>query len=188
MKFIDRYQELVTKCSSKIPNVQILHELEMCPRINAPITPTPREWFVASFDWYVGLKLICGASYGPFYRVDGNTFWPQIGNNHDVYSEKKCFFGLERPKDVEEAKRLYNMKEDTDTKYVYEIFIDMPKWPLIEAWIFLGPVKDGDGFQVNPNSVVVKLIKGKIFKKEIKRYSQATDGIYDYQKGEPFFD
>ena len=60
----------------------------------------------------------------------------------------------------------------------------MPKWPLIEAWIFLGPVKDGDGFQVNPNSVVVELIKGKIVEGEIKRYSQTDNGIYDYQNSE----
>jgi len=187
MKFVELYQDFLKKCKGKIPEVQILHELEMVPRINAPITPPPRDWFVASFDWYVGLKLVCGAIYGPFYRVDGSSFWPQIGKSYDEYSEKKCFFGLERPKDVADATRLYNMKRDTDTKYIYEIFIEMPKWPLIEAWIFLGPVKDGNGFQVNPNSVVVELIKGKIVKGEIKRYSQTDNGIYNYQNSELYY-
>ncbi len=184
-KFIKRYQEFIEKCAGKIPKIQILHELEMNPQINRPITPTPRKWFIDSFDWVIGLKLVCSASYGPFYRVDGDSFWPVIGNESDVHSEKKCFFGLEKPKDVDDAQNLYDL-QSTDMAYVYEIKFEMPEWPVMEAWIFLGPVKKGKGFQVNPNSVVVELIKGKIFKGEINRYPKLDNGKYSVES-EPFY-
>ena len=70
--------------------------------------------------------------------------------------------------------------------YVYEISFEMPEWPVIDAWIFLGAVKKGNGFQVNPNSVVVELIKGKILKGEIKRYPKIEGDKYS-DKSEPFY-
>ena len=184
MKFVEQYQDFLKKCAGKIPEIQILHELEINPLLNKPITPTPTKWFIDSFDWIIGLKLVCGASYGPFYRVDGDTFWPVIGNESDEYSEKKCFFGLEKPRDVDHAKSLYDL-QSTDMSYVYEINFEMPDWPLIDAWIFLGAVKKGNGFQVNPNRVVVELIKGKILKGEIKRYTKIKNDKYS-NKSKPF--
>lgn len=185
MKFIQQYQEFIEKCAGKIPEIQILNELEMNPQINKPIKPRPRQWFIDSFDWLIGLKLVYGISYGPFYRVDGDAFWPEIGNESDEYSEKKCFYGLEKPRDVKHARSLYDL-QSTDMAYIYEIKFEMPECLLVNgAWIFLGPVKKGKGFQVNPNGIVVELIKNKILKGEIKRYPKKADDTYS-DKSEPF--
>jgi len=180
MNFIDRYKEFIKKCKGIIPKIQ-LKGLEESPAINPTITPTPRDWFIETFDWYVGLKLIRGETYGPFYRVDGDFFWPTIGNYYDIYSEEKCFFGLEAPKDNNDVERLYKIQPATDKKYVYEILVKMPRWPVIDdAYIFIGAVKNGDGFQVNPNGRVVELIRKKILNNEINRFFKTRDGKFDY--------
>ena len=184
MTFIEQYKKFLNLCCEKIPKIQ-LDGLRDNPSINPTIIPTPRDWFIDSFDWYVGLKLIRGKIYGPFYRVDGDFFWPTIGNYYDVYSEEKCFFGLEAPKNNKDAERLYKMRPSTTKKYVYEILIEMPKWPVLDdAYIFLGAVKDAEGFQVNPNGKLVELMRGKIERKEIKRFSKSADENYDYKKSE----
>ncbi|MBI5181013.1 MAG: hypothetical protein HZA05_06385 [Nitrospirae bacterium] len=136
MKFTERYEKFINLCRNKIPEIQV-RGLEKNPKINPTITPTPRDWFIDSFDWYVGLKLIRGETYGPFYRVDGEYFWPTIGNLYDIYSETKCFFGLEAPKNISEVELLYNIMKSTKRDYIYEVIIEMPKWPIIDdAYIF----------------------------------------------------
>jgi len=182
MKFIERYEEFIKLCRGKIPEIQI-KGLEDNPIINPTITPTPRDWFIDSFDWYVGLKLIRGKTYGPFYRVDGDYFWPTIGNLYNVYSESKCFFGLKPPKNIHDVERLYKIMNNTKRDYVYEVIIEMPKWPIIDdAYIFLGAVKSGEGFQVNPNGRVVELLRDKIENNKIKRISLVDNNKYDYEK------
>ncbi len=114
MKFSARYDKFIELCRGKIPEIQV-QGLNECPKINPIITPTPRDWFVDSFDWYVALKLIRGKVYGPFYRIDGDFFWPTIGNMYDVYSETKCFFGLEKPEKLDDGRLLFNIREDTSS-------------------------------------------------------------------------
>ena len=112
MKFSEKYNQFISQLKDIIPETQ-LEGLENNPKINPTIIPTPRDWFIDSFDWYVGLKLIRGAKYGPFYRIDGNYFWPTIGNYYDIYSESKCFFGLEKPETQKDAERLYKLHPTT---------------------------------------------------------------------------
>jgi hypothetical protein len=187
MKYIQRYQEFLNKCEGKIPEVQFIHELELNPKIDLPISPRPRKWFLEAFDWIIGIRLLCGGNYGPFYRIDGDNFWPMIGNQSDEYSESNCFFGLERPKDVSHAKQLYNFQPKTEQKFVYEVSIEMPDFPVMDAWVFIGPVKNGEGFQLNPNSIVAELIKKKILKSEVKRYSASKSGRFNYKRHDMYY-
>jgi hypothetical protein len=187
MKYIERYKDFLDKCKGKIPEIQFVQELELNPKIDLPISPPPRKWFVESFDWIIGMRLLCGGDYGPFYRIDGDIFWPMIGNQSDEYSENKCFFGLEKPKDTAHAERLYKFQSTTETKYIYEISIQMPDFPIMDAWVFIGPVKDAEGFQLNPNSIVAEIIKGDILKSKVKRYSVRKKGIIDYSKSEAYY-
>jgi hypothetical protein len=187
MTYIERYQDFLEKCEGKIPAIQYIQELKKNPKIDLPISPPPRKWFVESFDWIIGMRLLCGGKYGPFYRADGDIFYPMIGNNSDEYSECKCFFGLEKPKNVDHAKKLYNLQPETQIKYVYEISIEMPDSPVMDAWIFIGPVKNGEGFQLNPNSIVVELIKGEILKSNVSRYSVLEDEDFNYKESEAYY-
>ncbi len=185
MKFSEKYNQFIALLKGNIPDIQ-LEGLENNPNINQTIIPTPRDWFIDSFDWYVGLKLIRGEVYGPFYRIDGDCFWPTIGNNYDIYSESKCFFGLEKPKTYKDAERLYKLQPDTSKDFVYEVRVEMPKWPVIDdAHLFIGAVKGGEGFQVNPNGKVVEMLRKDIENNMLKRFS-STDSKYDYKKSEQY--
>jgi hypothetical protein len=180
MKFTERYDTFINLCCGKIPDIQ-LHGLEENPKMNPTIIPEPRDWFLDSFDWYVGLKLLRGKIYGPFYRVEGDYFWPTIGNLYDVYSESQCFFGMERPTGIAHAQSLYNLRPDTPKDFVYEIILEMPQWPIIDdSYIFLGAVKNAVGFQVNPNGRVVKLLRDNIKKNRVKRFALDVNKKYDY--------
>ncbi len=71
--------------------------------------------------------------------------------------------------------------------YVYEISIEMPEWPIVDdAYIFLGAVKDGKGFQINPNGRVVELLRERILNNKIKRFTTGSNGRYDYDKEEVY--
>ena len=178
VKFTTRYNKCVQICRDLVPKEHI-SKLEYDPLINPPLKPLPRDWFVNSYTWYVGLKLIQGKRYGPFYRVDGDSFWPRIGNMENVYSQEKCFLGLERPIDVKDVERLYNIIPTTSTEYVYKIFIEIPDWPAIEdAYLFLGPVKGAEGFQVSPNRRVVDIIRQRILMGGVERYKRLRGGKY----------
>jgi hypothetical protein len=187
LKHIKRYQEFISQCKSKFPHIQLLYEIETNPKFNPQICPQPRQWFLNSFEWYIALKLVPGASYGPFYRIDGEHFWPQIGNNEDEYSERKCFFGMKQPKNDKDVASMYNIQQTTNSDYVYELIIEMPKCPPYDAYIFLGPVAGGTGFQVNPNSVVVDLIRCSVTAGLLKRFKKESNGFYDYKNVTPYY-
>lgn len=185
MKFTEKYNKFISLLKGNIPDIQ-LEGLENNPRINPTIDPTPRDWFIDSFDWHVGLKLLRGKKYGPFYRIDGDYFWPTIGNCYDIYSESKCFFGIEKPEKHKDAEDLYNLQSDTARDFVYEIFIEMPEWPIIDdAYLFIGAVKGRKGFQVNPNGRVVAMLRKDIKNNKLKRFS-STDSIYNYKESEQY--
>ncbi|RZB33604.1 MAG: hypothetical protein SRB2_03870 [Desulfobacteraceae bacterium Eth-SRB2] len=185
MNFVETYTQFIKHLKGKIPDIQ-LKGLQEKPRINPKIDPNPRDWFIDSFEWYVGVKLLRGRKYGPFYRIDGDYFWPTIGNLVDEYSESKCFFGLEKPTTYQDAERLYKLQLSTLTSFVYDINVEMPEWPIIDdAYLFIGAVKGGEGFQVNPNGRVVQMLRTDIENNKLKRYS-SSKSIYDYSKSEQY--
>lgn len=185
MKFSEKFDDFINRLDRIIPKAQ-LGKIESNPIINPTIIPTPRDWFIDSFDWYIGLKLIRGGKYGPFYRIDGDYFWPTIGNYYDIYSESKCFFGIEKPEKHQDAERLYKLQPTTPKDFIYEILIEMPEWPIIDdAYLFIGAVKGGEGFQVNPNGKVVEMLRVNIENNKLKRFSSSS-GIYDYSKSEQY--
>ncbi len=99
---MQRFEELIDilKRDSIIPKVQV-DALEHRPVFDPILSIEPRIWWKDSFDWYVAIEIISGERYGPFYRTDGKDFLLQIGEQSDEFSEKKCFFGLEKPKNYE---------------------------------------------------------------------------------------
>ena len=113
-KFIDRFKEFIDllRAEKIIPEVQI-EELERNPVFNPGLSTEPQDWWKESFDWYVAVPAIANGLYGPFYRIDGEHFWPQIGIPDQRYSEKMCFPGLKKPMNQEEAQKLYNLKSET---------------------------------------------------------------------------
>jgi len=60
MKFTDKYNLFIELCRGKnnstelLPNNQI-DGLENNPILNQPLIPTPRDWFINTFEWYVGI-------------------------------------------------------------------------------------------------------------------------------------
>ncbi len=193
-KFTDTYDDFIKICKGEksetklpiIPAIQIW-ELEYLPKINPKLESPPREWFLDAFDWMVAVQLIGGGTYGPFYRVDGDYFWPQIGNIYEEYSERKCFFGLERPINIDDVLKKYNIREETKRSHIYEISINLDMSPIIHnANIFLGKVKGGEGYQMNPNRIVVEIIKTNIIRKNVKKY--ALKGVeFDYNDFEEYY-
>ena len=190
--FSQRYAKFIDICkgvySDKelIPYEQIF-ELEYNPRINPNLQPPPREWLIESFDWFVALRLIPGNNYGPFCRVDGNYFWPEIGNIYGLYTEKKCFYGLKMPINADDVERLYKPKKETLSDFVYGFTIKMPIWPIEDnAYIFIGEDKEGEGYIMNPNSKVATIIRNMITKKKVIQYAKDRDGNYDYRHGKKY--
>jgi len=163
--FADRFAELVKilRNGKLIPEIQI-RELELNPVFNPELTIEPTGWWKYSFEWYVAIPLIDQGEYGPFYRVDGDHFWPHIGVPGDESSEKKCFFGLEKPKDQEDAKTKYNLRQDTPRDFVYTIKRFKPVH--FQEMIFIGPVRGGSGYQMNPNARVVDRIRSALIRKD----------------------
>lgn len=166
MKFMQRFEELIGILKrgsiSIIPVVQI-DELEHNPIFNPTLSIEPQDWWIESFDWYVAVEIISGGRYGPFYRIDGEHFWPQIGKPSNRFSEKKCFFGLEKPINDKDAKKKYKLQKDTQMEYTYEFTIECSNLsPSESAFIFIGPVKDGTGYQMNPNTITANIIKSMI--------------------------
>ena len=168
-KFVDRFSKLIKllekgKGNPIIPKPQIT-ELEYHPTFNPTLNITPRDWWINSFEWFVAIEIVQDGSYGPFYRIGEEHFYPQIGNASEPYSERHCFYGLEKPRDKKHAKELYNIQDDTPMDYCHEFKIEGSK----PAYIFVGPVKGGTGFQANPNSVTVEIIKSLIVTGKVKK-------------------
>lgn len=161
-----------------IPFIQ-LEDLKKGIFINPELSPPPHEWLIKSFEWYFVLELLPEFTYGPFYRIDGNVFWPQIGIPNDIQSEKKCFYCLEKPKNIADAKRLYDLKDSNDMSYVYEFRVKISRDNFFyDPLMFIGPVKNGEGFQANPNSTTVKIIIFTIMDREVVRYRINHNGEY----------
>jgi hypothetical protein len=160
-----------------IPKIQ-LQQIRRGVVRNPPLSPCPQQWWKVSFEWYIILHLLPGFEYGPFYRIDDSWFWPQIGIQADESSEKKCFYGLKRPENVEEAIRLYELKGNP-MEYVYEFTIKASQNNFFnEALIFMGPVKKGEGFQINPNGITSKIIQLDILAGNVKMYKKLANHNY----------
>jgi hypothetical protein len=161
-----------------IPEIQ-LHQIKEGVVLNPSLSITPQNWWVESFDWFFALDILPAFNYGPFFHVYDHKFWPQIGTPADIFSEKNCFYGLQKPKDINEAEQLYDLRISNKKTYIYEFFIKLPKVDYInEPLIFIGPVRNGAGFQINPNKIVSKIIQFAIIDKGIKRYRIDSRGKY----------
>lgn len=154
------------------PKPQCEH-IKHFPNFNPALFPTPQDWWKTSYDWFIAIDLIPGVKYGPFYILQGDWFWPQIGTSEIIDSEKKCFFGLEKPESVEDAKKKYNLSENpiiNPMTHLYELIFEInPSFSCCLPQVFVGPVKGGTGFQMNPNSVACTVIRIAIIQKKVKR-------------------
>jgi hypothetical protein len=129
-------------------------------------------WWRKSFDWYIVIEIIPGFSYGPFYRIDGDLFWPKIGIPGQDYSENKCFFQLKKPNGLEDAKEMYAPKAEwNDDSRLYKFSFELTQFS-IGACMFLGPVAGGTGYQMNPNSSLVEIIRTEIIKGKVEWMNQ----------------
>ena len=164
-KFTDRFAGLIEllKRGPLIPEFQIT-ELELNPIFNPQLNIEPQDWWKESFDWFVAIPIVQNGKYGPFYRCGDEHFWPIIGSPSIVDSEKECFFGLEKPKNKDHAKRLYNPMNNTLLGWVHKFTIETGYQG---AMLFIGPVRRGEGYQVNPNSVTVAVVRTLIVQKKV---------------------
>lgn len=154
-----------------IPNIQLLQLREEGVVVSPPLSPRPQDWWVQSFDWYFVLDLVPNWEYGPFYYGGGDQFWPQIGIASDESSEKKCFFGLKKAETDKEFNDLYAPHATNSMQFIYEFKIELSKEIFFhDPLLFIGPVKDGKGFQVNPNRITAKLIQLEILAGNVFRY------------------
>jgi hypothetical protein len=95
------------------------------------------------------------------YRIGGEEFEPIIGVLGDAYSETQCFYGLTKPNDSEEARRLYNIPSINPCSHVYEFYLNIPQ-SCGNAQIYIGPVRGALAFQVGINGKVAELIREEI--------------------------
>ena len=174
-EFIERFNGLIAILENiRIPAPQ-LREIKSNPRFNPQLKPRPFQLFLECFEWYLFLPLIPGGIYGPFYRIDGDHFWPQDSDGISPFSEIKYFYGLKKPANQKEAMEKYKMMPDTPKDYVHEFAIDSKAiGDTRDAAIFLGPVKGGSGYQFNANKSTANIIrsliiKGKIATEELKK-------------------
>ncbi len=143
------------------------------------LTITPQEWFVNSYEWFFALEILPGLEYGPFYRVDGDEFWPEIGNPDDIYSERKCFYGFRKPENIKRAKELLALKDENTMKYVYEFKIKASREEFFNnPLMFIGPVRNAAGFQANPNRTTAKIIQLEIMNQGVVRYHKLKNDKY----------
>jgi hypothetical protein len=135
--------------------------------VNPVINPPPQKWWLDSFDYYFAFPLEAGKIYGPIFRIGGKDFNPIIGNIHDQYSEKQCFYGFTCPKDVEEARTIYDLHKSNPCEYAHKFYLDIPA-NCTDAQLYIGPAKNGKAIQIGINTTVAELIRtaleaGKIY-------------------------
>ena len=140
--------------------------------VNPLINPPPQKWWVDSFAYYFAFPLEAGKKYGPLFRIGGKEFLPIIGNAHDQYSETQCFYGLTRPKDLEEARAIYDLHKSNPCEYVHKFYLQIPDH-CTDAQLFIGPAKNGNAMQVGINGRVVEIIRdtidaGKVYTSKIE--------------------
>lgn len=179
--FTKGFDGLINLLEEKIglPKPQCDH-IKYYPDFNPPLDPQPQDWWRNAFDWYIAVDLIPGVEYGPFYILHDDWFWPQIGNPRVIDSEKKCFFGLEKPKTIKDAREKYNLRESTikNARFLYEFKFKVENCCLCcIPFMFVGPVKDGTGFQMNPNRVTCTAIRKAILQKRVLRYRVIKGGF-----------
>ena len=154
IKASELFNKILDGC---IPKFQ-LNQLKNGVLLNPKLSVTPQQWFVDSYEWFFPLEILPGEEYGPFYRVDGEEFWPQIGSPDHIYSENKCFYGFRKPENVNEVKELFGPKSENTMKYIYEFYIKAEKEDFFNnPLMFIGPVRNAAGFQANPNRTTAKL-------------------------------
>lgn len=135
--------------------------------VNPVIIPPPHKWWLDSFDYYFAFPLEAGKTYGPLFRIGSKDFLPIIGNSQDPYSEKQCFYGFTCPKDVEEARAIYDLHKSNPCEYAHKFYLDIPA-NCMDAQLFIGPAKNGKTIQIGINARVVEIIKttlgaGKVY-------------------------
>jgi hypothetical protein len=162
-EFKDRFTKLMGLIEViGLPKPQLEH-IKHHPNFNPPLFPQPQDWWKKSFDWFIAVELMPGVEYGPFYILHGDWFWPQIGTPEVIDSEKNCFFGLEKPDNVDDAKTRYNLSGPNlinPMTYLYEFNFNIDTgFSCCIPLVFIGPVKDGSGFQMNPNSLACSAIR-----------------------------
>ncbi len=55
-------------------------------------------------------------------------------------------------------------------EYIHEVTIDCSNYDLIKnAFLFIGPVKGGSGFQMNPNRITANIINSMIIKGDVHK-------------------
>jgi len=172
-EFAQGFNKLMDLLEKEIgfPKPQCDH-IKHYPDFNPPLEPHPQDWWRDSFDWYIAIDLIPCVEYGPFYILQGDWFWPQIGNPRIIDSEKKCFFGLEKPEHIKDAREKYNPRESTlkEAKFLYKFTFNIDNCCLCcMPLMFIGPVKGGTGFQMNPNRVTCTAIRTAILHRKIQR-------------------
>jgi len=161
----------------RIPTSQLDH-LKRGVLLNPELTITPQKWFVDSYEWFFPLEILPGGEYGPFYRVDGEEFWPQIGSPDDTYSENKCFFGFRKPDNIEWIKKFLGPKAENTMQYIYEFSITANQEDFFDnALMFLGPIRNALGFQANPNRSAAKIIQLEITNYRVVRYPRIQDNF-----------
>jgi hypothetical protein len=136
--------------------------------VNPCLNPPPQKWWAESFHYFQLFPLIQEQTYGPFYRIGGEEFGPVIGIPLEPYSETHCFFALTRPKNKEEAKKLYNLPSDNPCTHVHEFYLTIPKC-CDNAQIYIGPALGGIAFQVGINGKVAELIREEIIQRKVSR-------------------
>jgi len=126
--------------------------------VSPSLNPPPEKWWFESFQYYQVFPLIPGETYGPFFRIGGEEFEPVIGIIGDPYSEAQCFYALTRPKDKEEARKLYKLPAQNPCSHVHKFSLTIPKF-CNNAEIYIGPASGGMAFQVGINGKVAELIR-----------------------------
>ncbi len=121
------------------------------------INPPPLKWWLDSFSYYFAFPLEAGKKYGPLFRIGGKEFLPIIGNANDQYSESQCFYGFTQPKDVEEARAIYDLHKSNSCEYVHKFYLVIPN-DCTKAQLFVGPAKNGNAIQVGINGIVAEII------------------------------
>jgi hypothetical protein len=170
--FTKGFGELMILLEKKrCPKPQCNH-IKYYPDLNPPLDPQPQNWWRDSFDWYISVDLIPGVEYGPFYILHGDWFWPQIGNPRAIDSEKKCFFQFEESRNIAHAKELYNPLESTlkNAKFLYKFTFNVNNYCFYyRPLMFIGPVKGGTGYQMNPNRATCTAIRIAIVQEKVFR-------------------
>ena len=144
--------------------VGIINPINGSPDLNI----TPVTWWKQSFQNGIFRHLVVAPdekSYGPFYKVSPrNDFEPKIGDPDDPKSEIDCFWGIENPRTIRQARILYFLEDlGIKYKYVHEFkFSIRSVQEGMKPILFFGPVKNGYSYQFCPNRDLVTLMKKTI--------------------------